>query len=44
MSGVFNAPLYGMTKWAYLFSFRQLVAICTLSQIISELRIRLENE
>ena len=44
MSGVFNAPLYGMTQWAYLFSARQLVAICTLSQIITELRARLERE
>jgi putative DNA methylase len=44
MSGVFNAPIYGMTKWALLFSSRQLVAICTLSEIITELRVRLESE
>ena len=38
MSGVFNAPIYGMTKWQYLFSPRQLVAICTLTDLITEHR------
>lgn len=38
MSGVFNVPLYGMSRWSYLFAPRQLLAICTLSAIIQELR------
>lgn len=44
MSGVFNAPLYGITRWSYLFAPRQLVAICTLNAIIDELRLAISKE
>ncbi|MCT7967442.1 DUF1156 domain-containing protein [Laspinema sp. D1] len=35
-SGVINAPLYGMTKHADLFTSRQLVALTTFSDLVSE--------
>ncbi len=34
----FKTPNYGMTKWADLFTNRQLVALTTLSDLISEAR------
>jgi putative DNA methylase len=37
MSGVFNAPLYGMTRWRDLFSARQLLALTTIAQLIRNL-------
>ncbi len=37
-SGVINAPLYGMTKHADLFTARQLVALTTFSDLVGEAR------
>ncbi|URR36252.1 DUF1156 domain-containing protein [Thermosynechococcus sp. HN-54] len=37
-SGVINAPLYGMTKHADLFTPRQLVALTTFSDLVGEAR------
>jgi putative DNA methylase len=34
MSGVFNVPIYGMTRWDLLFSSRQLLAASTILQKI----------
>lgn len=34
MSGVFNAPLYGITRWDLLFSSRQLLAASALGEAI----------
>jgi putative DNA methylase len=39
-SGVINAPLYGMTKHADLFTNRQLVALTTFSDLVSEAKDR----
>ncbi|KAB8314078.1 DUF1156 domain-containing protein [Tolypothrix campylonemoides VB511288] len=33
-----NVPLYGMTKYADLFSLRQIVALTTFSDLVSEVR------
>ena len=35
-SGVFNAPLYGLTTWGRLFNPRQLLALTTFSRFIVE--------
>lgn len=35
-SGVFNAPLFGMTKWRDLFSSRQLLALATFARLIQK--------
>jgi adenine-specific DNA methylase len=36
MSGVFNVPLYGMTRWGDLFNPRQKLALITLAEKIRE--------
>jgi len=36
MSGVFNAPIYGMDKWSYLFTNRQLLALTTLIRLVKQ--------
>ena len=38
-SGVFNAPLFGMSTWASLFSERQLLALVTFARQIQEVVI-----
>lgn len=43
MSGVFNAPIYGHTTWGSLFLPRQLLALTTLSRLISDLSGATEN-
>jgi len=37
MSGVFNAPLYGHSTWASLFSPRQMLSLVTLAKLIIQL-------
>lgn len=37
MSGVFNAPLYGITSWRLLYSPRQLILLLRLADKIAEL-------
>lgn len=34
MSGVFNAPLYGLTTWGSLFTSRQLLSLTTLVRLV----------
>ena len=36
----FRVPAYGLTRWADLFTNRQLVALTNLSDLISEVRLR----
>ena len=43
MSGVFNAPLYGMTSWGSLFTGRQALVLTTLSRLVRE-GVRFENQ
>jgi putative DNA methylase len=43
-SGVINAPLYGMTKHADLFTPRQLVALTTFSDLVSEAREKIKAD
>jgi putative DNA methylase len=43
-SGVINAPLYGMTKHADLFTPRQLVALTTFSDLVSETREKIKAD
>jgi len=37
MSGVFNAPIYGMNRWGDLFTSRQKLAMITLRRLINEI-------
>ncbi len=43
MSGVFNVPIYGITRWDLLFSLRQLVSAHILSQKLSLLDSLIED-
>ncbi|HRU68459.1 MAG TPA: DUF1156 domain-containing protein [Bacteroidia bacterium] len=36
MSGVFNAPIYGVDKWSKLFTYRQLLVITTLVKLVNK--------
>jgi len=38
MSGVFNVPIYGMNKWGYIFTERQLLMINTYVNLLNEVR------
>ncbi|BBX97809.1 hypothetical protein MLAC_31030 [Mycobacterium lacus] len=40
----FKTPNYGMTKWADLFTNRQLVALTTLSDLVAEARDRIRSD
>jgi len=40
----FKTPNYGMTRWADLFTNRQLVALTTLSDLVGEARERAERD
>jgi len=37
MSGTFNAPLYGMTRWGDLYTARQKLALATLAKIVRQM-------
>ena len=39
-----TAPNYGLTTWADLFTNRQLVALCTLSDLVAEARARVVSD
>ncbi len=38
----FRVPAYGLTNWAHLFTQRQLTALSTLSELISEVKAQVE--
>jgi len=40
----FSPPLYGMMRWADLFTPRQLVALSTFSELLIEVRARVESD
>jgi adenine-specific DNA methylase len=44
MSGVFNAPLYGHTTWASLFNSRQLLAMITFAELVSQVGGEIRKE
>lgn len=44
MSGVFNAPLYGHTSWASLFNSRQLLAMITFAELVSQVGEEIRKE
>jgi len=43
MSGTFNVPLYGMTKWGDLFNFRQKLSLITLIEKIKSSYMEMES-
>lgn len=42
-SGVFNAPLFGLTTWRSLFNSRQLLALATLIECVREVTAQLKE-
>ncbi len=44
MSGVFNVPLYGMTRWADLFNARQKLALITFADKVRQAYARMLQE
>jgi putative DNA methylase len=42
MSGVFNAPIYGMIKWGQLYTDRQMLVLLSFSEKINFLRVNKE--
>jgi adenine-specific DNA methylase len=44
MSGVFNAPIYGIDTWGNLFAPRQVLTLTTLTRLVREMEDKLVNE
>lgn len=43
MSGVFNVPIYGMNKWGFIFTERQLLMVNTYIDSLREARNKIEK-
>jgi adenine-specific DNA methylase len=44
MSGVFNAPIYGLNTWGSLFNFRQSLALIILVELVQDVGKHLTSE